>query len=257
MILMVSQAIKYIEGSNIESLRPNDLLIQPQLKQHIIRFNHYIIEQAHCSWLSYDTGIEKLDLASAPDETLYYLSEWLFKKYQVDEQCEYDFSDKVKRLFLLPTIELNRLIIITGLTAHQDEIGKIISGKELRYIKQIFGDTLMAFTRNKAPFMMSTPFYYALDASVPETYFKKPSAHAPEDISDSVYKSGLRILGAALGSYPKPLKRRLMWKLDRKYKSLIKVSFGLANDQDRFEKAGKLLLKLTRELDKSCSQLFK
>lgn len=249
--------MKQIDTANKDSTCKGEWLIQDKLRHPIIRFNHYIIEQTHVSWIPTELGMDKIDLLNVPDETLYYLSGWLLKDYQIDKHLEYDFNDKTKRLFLLPSFELNRLIMIAGLTAYQDEIAKIISGKELRHLKKIFGDTLMAFTRNKAPFMMSSPFYYALDPEVPEGYFKKPSAYTEQDISHSVYSAGLRILAAALGAYPKPLKRRLMWKLDKKYTSFIKVSFALASDRDRGEKAGKLLLKLTRELDTSCSQLFK
>lgn len=221
----------------------------PELWEAIIHFNGPLFEDIHNSWLTRLSLQKTICSIGRCSRSQRLLAHYIFDQYGVDSPNDMNFSDVNKRLLLLPGSSLVDIVVLCGVTLCRELLAKVILSKPLKLIKHQLGEECYQFSMNKACFLISHVPDELTMRSVSDAEFMK-------DPVKWVHTCGLRCLGGALGGYPRSHLKRTAIKLPYHWQSMLDDSFSLAKNTELQHWCARLLNKMTKEVNPSCSHLF-
>lgn len=117
----------------------------------------------------------------------------------------YDFSDNLRRVALLPSAGLARLIVYTGLAANAYSIMQTLSGRHIKTLSNAFGQQAYEFAVTRAPLLAGPRRFDYL----------KPHRMDGDPQPGDILESGRQCLQICLQGSPTPLLQRLRLKFPR------------------------------------------
>lgn len=170
------------------------------------QFNVLPTRYIHSSWLRDLTGPVRTDIRKIwkkNPRAEKHCAAWIIKTF-----CQgfiYDFSDAIRRVALLPSTGLARLMVYTGLAINAHSIMQTISGQHVKALAKAFGPEAYEFASNRASLLAGS---HRFDFLQPQRADK--GLH-----SGDILESGRRCLQICLEGLPAPLVRRFRLKFHR------------------------------------------
>lgn len=127
------------------------------------------------------------------------LSDMILREEKLEGKYFFDFEDPLRRIALLDTSVLDRLIFLVGLTVHAPRISQIIRKSEALKVKEDIGNDAYDFAVKKAAWLYRGPYFTV-------------SVDKDLSIKESINQVGKRYFEVALSGEEETLTRRLQWK---------------------------------------------
>ena len=176
------------------------------LLQRIIQFNFFPSEYMDESW--WDTKWSAVSLYTKLKENRQArqkLSEFIIEAYHLESEGYFDFSSATKKVALLDSSNLKRLLILMGLIVESDTIAAVIQRNPQQTIKQSLGEEDYLFAlKNRFRFSTSGSNEQAAN-----------SEHEFSDYKATVCKSGVHCLADLLQDASSGFIQRVLFKLPK------------------------------------------
>lgn len=168
-----------------------------------------------------------------------HLSRHILAAEQLNDDWVTAFETRERRIALLGTSALERMIMLTGLALNAHWIATSIDGREVAALRTKLGQSDYAFAVGRARFLGVSTFW--------------PAPFGQRDLLDWFRRAGRAYLHVCLYLQPRPLRRRLELKLA----PAPVGSEWLANEPPPEPKrAMGLLRKLARDMGPECASLL-
>ncbi|WP_252178929.1 SctK family type III secretion system sorting platform protein [Endozoicomonas sp. 4G] len=125
---------------------------QSELFQSIAEFNLYLVRFIHHSWLKtikLSPLVKQLRQAGHAD---YYLSHFLLTEFKLNNDYDYDFDEKHKRVALADEEALTKLAFYLGIILNESVIRNTLRKQERMLLKKTLGEDGFRFAVKKAQF---------------------------------------------------------------------------------------------------------
>ncbi|ABC31801.1 hypothetical protein HCH_05121 [Hahella chejuensis KCTC 2396] len=217
------------------------------------RYRHLMLRQVHdfyrypadyldSSWLSEDPHWGAIERLWRRPHSRKVMSDYILQRCGLAKTMDCDFAASYQRLPLLAGDALQRMIMLGGALAYSARIPK-------RAEAVAASTELHRFAVSKAPFLARNAPAFCIDLGIADWMDQ-------EAVSQGLRSAGLNMLACALNGVPQSVVKRLALKLPHAYSAMCDAAFIRQATPEQIQEAQRLMLKLYREVDPSCSLLF-
>ncbi len=173
-----------------------------------------------------------------PGRAHFHLSRFFLEQIGLADQFDFDFSPLEKRIALLSSQRLKRLVYLVGLTLQSQRIAHAIRGSDRQAIKKSIGEEDYFFVTKRGVTLLKEAGVQSPPVASGDDRF--------DDLNERCYRVGMGSLATVMQSFPTAFIRRLQLKLPRD----MVEKYWQACDADRSTHLF-CLLKLEREMNRA------
>jgi hypothetical protein len=178
------------------------------VKRHVLlplihEFNMSPARYIHGSWIDAivkQALFERLKKSGRAEKRL---SGLILERFELNRDHVFDFEDRDRRLALIDSRSLLRLIFFTGTALNASRIAAIVQREPLLSLKKRIGERAHLFALKKAPFLIGR-------SEIPPA-----QEQGSADLKRQITQSGMKCFGACFDQEPEALTRRLLFKLPK------------------------------------------
>ncbi len=219
-----------MDNQQVEATRKN------KLSRLVWEFNFRPDHYTHDSWLEQMPDGPLIKKLVGKQRSAERIVEYLLKRFNLENQVFFNFSNSLTRIALWSGSDLEKLIMHTGAIFYYTKVRRIVVRDEVEAIQKELGNDIFLFMQSRATLMKGK---MALDIQLPDHLGTK----------NSLIAAGLLCLHEALQDYPQALRKRLMLKLPYEWYSLYKKIRPLGSDlQGHHKECAALIQKIAIEI---------
>ncbi len=232
------------------------------LMQAFMQFNGFPLDGLHYSWIEacpYGETIQALN-ESKNNEVKIGVNQWWKQHWKVAAPCLIDLEGKLVDLYFLDVEQLQDLCKIAGLMVCYHEVKKVLNGRKLSEIRQLFPADRYQKIMQQAPFYNKGKKSF-VDNAIPEK-LKVKLTKCPQSALDEYFMvNGAAVLCCTLSglfltengslklksNQGTSMMQRMAWKFPYEYQSQVSASWQAGTDPDNYRWAKQMTTKAYQE----------
>ncbi|OZG72648.1 hypothetical protein BTA51_14050 [Hahella sp. CCB-MM4] len=223
-----------------------EALLSSQYRRLILKqahdFYRYPSDYLDISWLQDDPHRGIIESLRDKKVSRKHVSDYILQIYGLSPMMDCTFEHAHQRFCLLISESLQRLVCLAGALVYSAMVPRRAEDVGL-------SPDLHRFAVTKAPFLAKKPPEYCIDQPVSDWSSKKA-------VEQGICSAGLNMLACALSDVPPSVYRRLVLKFPQPLGTFCEQAFQKEVPPESVQETRRLILKLYREVDSSCSLLF-
>ena len=210
-----------------------------------VEFNLYPVRYMHSSWLQKDEHYKLIAHLKVDESTHFDLSDHLLKRFKLNDDFDFDFEAKEKRIVFASTEELEKLAFYLGIILNENVIRAAVRRKERLVLEQCLGKEAYQFAAKKAQFISRVSQQAGPSLLIDWNHLDR--------FKQFLVTSGIQVIGRALSGASPGFRKRLTLKLPREWQKTLNNPKGLSLSKAQ---CVQLMIKTHREVNRQWRHLL-